>query len=678
MKSQQSSQVTMCHRAKRLAVFRNLSFRSKITILMSLTSAVALLMACAMQMVHDGMNMHRDAMRRLASQAEIIGLNTIASLVFEEAASASETLAALRTEPQVVAAGLYSKDGHLFAAYYGDRDRAEMPESHLRLPFEQEIDGQMLSQPIMHKGEQVGAIFLQFDLQEIQAHIRGQIVVVASIMFAALAMAFLTASRLQGVLTKPVLHLADVARDVSRRKDYSVRATKFGDDELGELTEAMNDMLEQIQARDSALHQAHDELEERVRERTRDLETAKKAAEVAASAKSDFLANMSHEIRTPMTAILGYTDLLLEGDQSSSDRLVSMQTIRRNGQHLLAVINDILDITKIEAGRMTIERIPCDLCQVVEDVASLMRVRALEKGLKFAVEYRGPVPKQIQSDPTRLRQIIMNLVGNAIKFTSRGEVRVVVSLVGIVPERKHVMRFEIMDTGIGLTEQQCKRLFCAFSQADTSTTRRFGGTGLGLAISKHLSHLLGGDISVESALGKGSTFMATIDTGSLDGVSMTDDPQMQQVATAEPATVVESLSARILLAEDGPDNQRLIGFVLRKIGAEVEVADNGRIAVEKAMAAMQFGQPFDVILMDMQMPELDGYGACGELRRRGYTGPIIALTAHAMVGDREKCIAAGCDDYATKPIVRDKLLATIRHWCGQRSHSPLPSTKSAA
>jgi len=399
----------------------------------------------------------------------------------------------------------------------------------------------------------------------------------------------------------------------------------------------------------------------------RDNVLARQIAEAADHSKSDFLANMSHEIRTPMTSILGYTDLLLDPDQTEADRKNCINTIHRNGKHLIAIINDILDLSKIEAGKMTMERINCSPHQVLVDVASLMRVPADGKGLVIALECLGPIPRTIKSDPIRLRQVLVNLVGNAIKFTETGGIRITVKLATPPTDQNPRLRFEVIDTGIGLTPEQVEKLFKPLVQADTSTTRKFGGTGLGLTISKRFTELLGGGITLKSTLGEGTNFVVTIETGSLEGVEMTQEPieavilkSSKPKNTPGPANLKPLDRKRILLAEDGPDNQRLISFILKKWGASVVSAENGQIAYDKATEALKEGQPFDVILMDMQMPVLDGYNATRQLRTEEYTGPIIALTAHAMAQDRKKCLDAGCDEYATKPVNRDSLLATIQ------------------
>jgi len=395
-----------------------------------------------------------------------------------------------------------------------------------------------------------------------------------------------------------------------------------------------------------------------------ELSLAQQLADSANQAKSTFLANMSHEIRTPMTAILGFAENMLDPDQSESEKLSCVHTIRRNGEYLIGLINDILDLSKVEAGKMTVEKRKCHLCQIIAETMSLMRVRSDAKGLTFNIEYVGAVPETIMSDPTRLRQILINLIGNAIKFTENGGVRLVTRFVN--DSDAQFLQFDVIDAGRGMTPEQVAKLFQPFTQADNSTTRKFGGTGLGLTISKRFAELLGGDIIVAaSELGVGSTFRATVVTGSLEGVTMLENPLSATVVEDSPTSIAQVVPSdlhdlRILLAEDGPDNQRLITFVLKKAGAEVTVVDNGKLALDAALSARDEGKPFDAILMDMQMPVMDGYEATGQLRNHDYCGPIIALTAHAMESDREQCIKAGCDDYATKPIDRKKLIETLQ------------------
>lgn len=402
---------------------------------------------------------------------------------------------------------------------------------------------------------------------------------------------------------------------------------------------------------------------------------ARIAAEAANRAKSTFLANMSHEIRTPLTAIVGYADLLFDTHQSNSDRLNCINTIRRNSDHLLAIINDILDISKIEAGEMRLERIACSPSDIVHEVASLMRVRAMDRRLTFEVLFDTPIPRTIRSDPTRLRQVLINLVGNAIKFTERGSVQVRVRMDRGDQHRAPQLCFEVIDTGIGMTPEQITGLFEPFAQADSTTTRRFGGTGLGLSISRRLVEMLRGQISVRSEVGRGTTFSFTIATGPVDDAKMIVPQTLQPEAGDGGAGDDASLAGRILLVDDGFDNRQLLSHFLRSAGADVAMAENGRIACEVALEAMAKdprGTGYDLILMDMQMPELDGYAATAKLRASGYGGAIIALTAHAMAGDRIKCIQCGCTDYLSKPTTRARLTETVRRYlAGPTTDRPL-------
>jgi len=398
--------------------------------------------------------------------------------------------------------------------------------------------------------------------------------------------------------------------------------------------------------------------------RARDLlEHAKEEAEAASRAKSEFLANMSHESRTPLTAILGYADVMLQ-DPDSPEARDAADTIKRNGEHLLQIISDILDLSKIEAARLEPDCRYCSPRQIVNDVASLMRGRAEAKGLVLLTEYGG-IPGWIWTDPLRLQQILTNLVGNAIKFTDAGNVRIVTQLVcdGNSEAR---LRFDVIDTGIGLEERQIGMLFQPFVQVDTSARRRFGGSGLGLAISRKLARLLGGDITVASSPGTGSTFSLSIAAGPLAAAAKSDGLPAGPSPTA--STVAEvKLDCRVLLAEDGPDNQRLISYVLRKAGAEVTVVDNGKAAGDAAMAARREGTGFGLILMDIQMPVMDGYEAVARLRQEGIDAPILALTAHAMPEDREKCLSAGCDGYLSKPIAPKELTQELSRFLNRNA-----------
>ena len=424
-------------------------------------------------------------------------------------------------------------------------------------------------------------------------------------------------------------------------------------------------------SRAAAMADVLQERDERLREQEQYLikEQFFRAAEIANRAKSEFVANMSHEIRTPLTAILGFTDELLER-LIGPDNVDAANTIKRNGEHLLVIINDILDLSKIEAGKLEVERVPCSPWEIASEVVSLMLVRAESKGLSLTAEHDGAIPKTITTDPTRLRQILFNLVGNACKFTETGGVRLVVGLVD-AGFGTHNLEFSVHDTGIGMTEEQIEGIFSPFVQGESSTSRRFGGTGLGLTISRRLAGMLGGDIAVSSVPGERSTFVATVATGPLDGIPMLDASELSGAKQKEPPVAVKkpqvTLDCRILLVEDAPDIGRLISFLLTKAGAKVVLAENGQVACERVLAEWPGrdgstdhpDEPFDLILMDIQMPVMDGHEATRRLRKSGWKGPIIALSAHAMEHEIRRILEAGCNDYMKKPINRDKLLGLI-------------------
>jgi CheY-like chemotaxis protein len=396
----------------------------------------------------------------------------------------------------------------------------------------------------------------------------------------------------------------------------------------------------------------------------------------------EFVANMSHEIRTPLTAVLGYADILVEENWGRKSQEYA-EIIKRNGEHLLAIINDILDLSKIEAGRLEMARATCSPHEIVSEAMSLLRVRAASKGLSLETVYYGRVPETIRTDATRVRQILLNLMGNAIKFTERGGVRVTVRLAGEGSDA--TLQIEVADSGIGMTPAQMRRLFRPFQQVDAAITQEYGGTGLGLAMSKRLAGLLGGDISVESEAGRGSAFRLTLPAGPADQLRLVTysgevrEPSICPEMASSERPAMTPVCARVLLVEDGPDSCRLIKLMLEKAMANVTVAQNGREAVELALSTLRDDdvsaqkEVFDVIFMDMQMPVMDGYAATRELRSRGYTGPIVALTASAMSTDRAKCLEAGCDDFATKPLDRVELVEIMRRHSGQPALAEVPS-----
>jgi PAS domain S-box-containing protein len=373
-----------------------------------------------------------------------------------------------------------------------------------------------------------------------------------------------------------------------------------------------------------------------------ELRRAKDAAEAANRAKGEFLANISHEIRTPMNAILGFADVLRDPTLTADERNEHIATIRRNSEHLMSLLNDVLDLSKIEAGALTVERLRVSPVAIIQDTAALMRLRCESKGLSFHVRIAPGLPASILADPTRLRQILLNLLGNAIKFTHTGSVTLECRC------DAGMLAIRVIDTGIGISPEDRDRLFLPFTQADMTVTRRFGGTGLGLTISRRLASLMVGQLSVESRVHVGSTFTLTLP---LDASS---EAEADRAASADAGDAAHLVGRRVLIVDDAPDNQLLLRYLLSRRGIECELAADGDAAIARARESV-----FDAILMDMQMPVLDGYSATRALRRAGVTIPIIALTANALAGDDQRCRDAGCDFHLTKPVHASRLIQML-------------------
>ncbi len=663
--------------------FEQASLQGKIVLIVGATTGLALAFSITLLMINDFHMMRDGLVREISGQANIIAANSTAALAFEDQAGAKEILQTLKVQPEIVQGILYDRTGNILASYghQAIHQNAIFIDSSSRIRWT--WDSLDFAQPIVLEQERLGAIYLKSNLDALWIRLGEYLSAGLGVLLLSIVLSLLLSSRFQRIISRPIVKLTDVARQVSAEKNYALRAPQGYPDEVGILIERFNEMLQVVQYRDVELAQHRDHLEEMVSVRTQelveltgnlqqeieakqvteaklievamDLETkneelaeSRDQALAAVKAKSEFLATMSHEIRTPMNGVIGMTGLLLESSLTADQQRFA-ETVRSSGEALLTIINDILDFSKIEAGKLDFEHIDFDLRVCVDETLELLAEKAGAKRLELLGIVFPDVPTALRGDPGRIRQVFLNLLGNAIKFTKFGEVTVQVLRLDEL-EDEVVLRCQVTDTGVGIPYEAQSKLFQAFTQADSSTTRKYGGTGLGLAISKQLVEQMNGEIGVDSVPGVGSQFWFT--------VRLAKQP-VDDHAAGIPTRKLEGL--RVCCVDDHPTNRFLLAQYCSDWGMDAVVAGNPREALCLMQAATQRGKPFDLAILDMEMPEMDGKGLAATIHADSAIDPVrlVLLTSLGQRGEATKARAAGFVGYLLKPIRKEKLQSCL-------------------
>ena len=663
-----------------MRTLRNFSIKHKLTAIIILTSTIVLLLASGAFVANSLVTFRRSMVENLSTLAEVIGTNSIASLAFNDQDLANETLAALKAEPHITSACIYKKDGKVLARYTGNSEVRDFESEKERTS----TDGQQFGTTVEHivikegyqfkddhlelfkhiilDGDTIGTVYLQSDLHRLYSHLRWYAVICAIVMLTSILVAYLLSSKFRLLISKPILNLEQAMKVVSEEKNYSIRVKKQSNDELGILIDGFNEMLSRIHMRDRE-HQRHCEhLEEQVAmraaelsEANKHLEQAKMAAEVASKAKGEFLANMSHEIRTPLNPIIAMTSLALNMELTPDLRNY-LTTIQTSAHTLAGIINDVLDFSKIEAGKIEMEIVDFQLRDVLENLCDIFHDKVMEKGIELIVSVDDDVPCALIGDPLRLGQVLINLTSNALKFTDSGEVLIKVVCTD-KSQDKASLRFSVKDTGIGITQEQIPNLFSAFTQADGSTTRKYGGTGLGLTICKQLVEMMEGEIWAESEPGEGSTFLFTANFG-----RQAADRELKLVAPSG----IQNL--KVLVIDDNKDSRIVTGEILKSFTFEVDTAASGEKGLERLRESLTWEKPFDLVLMDWKMPGIDGISASKEIKEDPQLAyiPIILTTVFGKEEDMRQAETIGIDAFLIRPLKPSLLFDTITYLFGYK------------